>query len=147
MEQGINSYMDWWNVYAFKRQTLDNMIHIAQGFKAMIISILKQLSVNSGIIKNGSQSKNEAFKQRSLDPSYINNNTTDSDDDDLINYNVFQFVYNCSIENVNIGNLINCSLFTNTFKFNLLSYYYKLNYLLINVKDQKLVSDPYGNMV
>ena len=57
MEQGINSYMDWWNVYAFKRQTLDNMIHIAQGFKAMIISILKQLSVNSGIIKNGSQSK------------------------------------------------------------------------------------------
>lgn len=137
MEQGINSYMDWWNVYAFKRQTLDNMIHIAQGFKAMIISILKQLSVNSGIIKNGSQSKNEAFKQRSLDPSYINNNTTDSDDDDLINYNVFQFVYNCSIENVNIGNLINCSLFTNTFKFNLLSYYYKLNYLLINVKDQK----------
>ena len=48
MEQGINSYMDWWNVYAFKRQTLDNMIHIAQGFKAMIISILKQLSVNVG---------------------------------------------------------------------------------------------------
>ena len=35
MEQGINSYMDWWNVYAFKRQTLDNnMIHIAQGFKS-----------------------------------------------------------------------------------------------------------------
>ncbi|RCK59202.1 hypothetical protein Cantr_07480 [Candida viswanathii] len=124
MESSIRNYQHWWNVYTFKRQTLDNLIEISNGFKQMIISILKQLSINSGIIKGNN-----------------NNNTTTKtqfqNDEDLINYNVFQFVYNCSIENINIGHLINTSLFSNAFKFNLLSYYYKLNYLLINVKDQK----------
>lgn len=124
MENSIRNYQHWWNVYTFKRQTLDNMIEICNGFKLMIVSILKQLSINSGIIK-GNSSNN------------INPKTRFHNDDDLINYNVFQFVYNCSIENINIGHLINTSLFSNAFKFNLLSYYYKLNYLLINVKDQK----------
>lgn len=121
MENSIRNYQHWWNVYTFKRQTLDNLIEICNGFKLMIISILKQLSINSGIIKGGNSSQKARF----------------NNDEDLINYNVFQFVYNCSIENINIGHLINTSLFSNAFKFNLLSYYYKLNYLLINVKDQK----------
>ncbi|CCG21889.1 Fav1 protein [Candida orthopsilosis Co 90-125] len=97
-----------WNATSEKSLVLLNLMRIKDGFKDMILSILKQLSKQSGIIDQKEVSETE-----------------------LINCNVFQFVYNCSIEVINFGDLINNSaIFNNLFKFSLLSYYFKLNFIL-----------------
>ena len=97
-----------WNATSEKSLVLLNLIRIKDGFKDIILSILKQLSKQSGIIDQREVTEME-----------------------LINCNVFQFVYNCSIETVNFGDLINnLAIFNNLFKFSLLSYYFKLDFVI-----------------
>ncbi|KAG5420167.1 FAV1 [Candida metapsilosis] len=110
-----------WNETAEKSLVLLNLMKIKDGFKDMILSILKQLSKESGIVNQKEVSEAE-----------------------LINCNVFQFVYNCSIEVVNFGDLINNSaLLNNLFKSNLLSYYFKLDFIIekaVHHRDQLAVA-------
>ncbi|KAI5970308.1 FAV1 [Candida margitis] len=97
-----------WNATSEKSLVLLNLRRIKDGFKDLITTVLKQLSKQSGII-----------------------NQSEVTEDELINCNVFQFVYNCSIEAINLGDLINSSgIFNNLFKFSLLSYYLRLSFVI-----------------
>ncbi|KAI5958667.1 FAV1 [Candida theae] len=108
LEKYVDASKLEWNETSEKSLVLSNLMRIKEGFKDMILRIMKQLSKESGIIDHKEVCESE-----------------------LINCNVFQFVYNCSIEVVNFGDLINNSgLFNNVFKFSLLSYYYKLDFVL-----------------
>ncbi|KAI3406643.2 FAV1 [Candida oxycetoniae] len=118
-----------WNDSPERGLVLYNLIKINKGYKKMILSILTRLSKHSGIVVFSDSKQQEQPQENS--------------EIDLISCNIFQFVYNCSIEEINIGNLVNTSLFSNEFKFNLLSYYYKLNFLLSKqVNDSKWLVIP-----
>ncbi|CAK9441403.1 uncharacterized protein LODBEIA_P52710 [Lodderomyces beijingensis] len=133
----IGKYKEWedyieasslfWNDSYEGGLVLHNLAKISEGYRKMILSVLRALSVHAGIALNPINSHKS---QKELDS-------------DLINCNIFQFVYNCSIEEINIGDLINTSLFSNEFKFNLMSYYYKLDFLLSKqVRDAKWLAIP-----
>ncbi|KAI5955066.1 FAV1 [Candida jiufengensis] len=77
-----------------------NLVKLNNGYKNLIMNLLNKLnSISTCIDKN------------------------------LLSCNIFQLVYNSSLDQFPIGFLV-VDFFTNEFKFNLLSYYYKLNFIM-----------------
>ncbi|KAI5965812.1 FAV1 [Candida pseudojiufengensis] len=104
-----------WNESFEKNLVFLNLIKLGNGYKNMIMNLLQHLNSLSTFV-----------------------------DKNLLSCNIFQLVYNSQLDQFRFGKIINESLFTDEFKFNLLSYYYKLNFILsqdLN-NDQKWCSIP-----
>ncbi|KAG7665101.1 FAV1 [[Candida] subhashii] len=117
IQNGIGIYGNWWLDCGYKQQTFDTIAAISCSYRKLIIDILKELNNHSTI------NTMEEFD--------------DDNDHDLMNCNVFQIVYNCQIERINLMRIFDYNLFIPEFKFMLLRYFYRLTFITSQVLDQR----------